>query len=66
MAPIIQYAVVCHMESRRPQKTYKNRWVVYPLWEISIFDEFGGMDWRVYVLIHSFRRIHIVLISTHR
>lgn len=26
MAPIIQYAVVCHMESRRPQKMYKKRW----------------------------------------
>jgi hypothetical protein len=26
MAPIIQYAVVCHIESRRPQKMYKKRW----------------------------------------
>jgi hypothetical protein len=26
MAPIIQYAVVCHMESRRPQKMYKKIW----------------------------------------
>jgi hypothetical protein len=28
MAPIIQYAVVCHMESRMPQKMYKKRWPV--------------------------------------
>ena len=26
IAPIIQYAVVCHMESRRPQKMYKKTW----------------------------------------
>ena len=52
IAPMIQYVVVCHIESSRPQKMYRKMRPVYPWLKMSYLSgESGGRDSRVYFLV---------------
>ncbi len=52
IAPMIQYVVVCHIESSRPQKMYRKMRPVYPWLKMSYLSgESGGRDSRVYCLL---------------
>lgn len=51
MAPMIQYAVVCHMASSRPQKMYRKIFPVYPGPKMSKRSSSGGTEALVYSLV---------------